>query len=312
MSAQEAIQAPSGGDTGDARLAELTALARRLNVTNRVGIAVLGVVTTFIVLVFVAIIVYLIVDGFAYITNLNFYTSGVTGVGSEIFNTFYILILTEIFLFPISLAAAIYLVEYVPQGRFVAIVHFSAETLAGVPSLVLGLFGVLAFSDLLGLHTSRLAGALTLLCLNLPLSLRLFEDALASVPRDLREAGLALGTTKWHMIRTVVIPSALPGLVTGLILSAGKVIGEAAALLFTMGLTNPGNVFTLNPLIGSDTLTTHLYFIIGPGAGSTSLTHPQEIAITAGTSALLIVLLLVINLVSRGIGRLIQRRVTAA
>jgi phosphate transport system permease protein len=309
MSAQEAIWADPDSK---ARLTELTALVRRLNTINRIGVGILGAIAMLIALAFIAIIIYLIIGGFSYITNLSFYSASLTGVGSEIFNTFYILILTEIFLFPISLAAAIYLIEYVPQGRFVSIVHFAAETLAGVPSLVLGLFGVLAFSDLLGLHTSRLAGALTLLCLNLPLSMRLFEDALASVPRDLREAGLALGTTKWHMIRTVVIPSALPGLVTGLILSAGKVVGEAAALLFTMGLNNPGNVFTLSPFIASDTLTTHLYFIIGPGAGSTSLTHPQEIAITAGSSALLIVLLLLINLVSRGIGRLIQRRVTAA
>ncbi len=309
MSAQEVVQVPTAGNM---RLKEMTALVRRLNTSNRLGIGLLSLVAVVVGLLFITIIIYLIVDGFAYIVNPSFYSTGVTGVGSEIFNTFYILILTEIFLFPISLAAAIYLVEYVPQGRFVAVVHFAAETLAGVPSIVLGLFGVLAFSDLLGLHTSRLAGALTLLCLNLPMALRLFEDALASVPRDLREAGLALGATKWRMIRTVVLPSAVPGLITGLILSSGKVIGEAAALLFTMGLNNPGNVFTANPGIASDTLTTHLYYIIGPGAGSSSLTHTQEIAITAGSSALLVVLLLLINLISRGIGRVIQRRITAA
>ncbi len=308
MSAQEVVQVSAAGN---ARMKAMTALVRRLNTSNRLGVGLLGLVALVVALLFITIIIYLIVDGFAYIVNPSFYSSGVTGVGEEIFNTFYILFLTEIFLFPISLAAAIYLVEYVPQGRFVTVVHFAAETLSGVPSIVLGLFGVLAFSDLLGLHTSRLAGALTLLCLNLPLAMRLFEDALTTVPRELREAGLALGTTKWRMIRTVVLPSALPGLVTGLILSAGKVIGEAAALLFTMGLNNPGNVFTLNSGIASDTLTTHLYYIIGPGAGSTSLTHTQEIAITAGSSALLVILLLFINLVSRGIGRIIQKRITA-
>lgn len=309
MSTQQVAQSSS---TQNPRLAELIALTRRIKATNGIAIGILSVIATFIALLFIIIIVYLIVKGFAYLISPTFYSTGVAGVGSEIFNTFYILILTEIFLFPISLAAAIYLVEYVQQGRFVTIVHFAAETLSGVPSLVLGLFGVLFFSDLLGMHTSRLAGALTLLCLNLPLALRLFEDALASVPRDQREASLALGSTRWHMIRTAVIPSALPGLVTGLILSAGKVIGEAAALLFTMGLNNPGNVFTLDPTIASDTLTTHLYYIIGPGAGSTSLTRAQETAITAGTSALLIVLLLLINLVARGVGRAIQRRATAA
>ncbi|GAC1614722.1 MAG: hypothetical protein NVS4B7_06990 [Ktedonobacteraceae bacterium] len=123
---------------------------------------------------------------------------------------------------------------------------------------------------------------------------------------------LALGATKWHTIRTVVLPSALPGLVTGLILTAGKIIGEAAALLFTMGLFNPANVFTLNPFIASDTLTTRLYFIKGVGAGSSGLTASQESALAAGIAAVLIVILLIINLSARAIGRFIQRRVTAA
>jgi phosphate transport system permease protein len=128
----------------------------------------------------------------------------------------------------------------------------------------------------------------------------------------MREGGLALGASRWHVIRTVVIPSALPGIVTAVILTAGKIVGEAAALLFTMGLNNPSNVFTLSPFIASDTLTTHLYYVAGPGAGSTGLTAAQETAITAGSATLLIVLLLVINIAARGLGRVIQRRVTAA
>src|SRR5215467_3764583 len=270
---------------GNDHIAELTRLTQRLHINNRFALGVIWTVTTLVALGFIAIIIFLIARGITYLLDPAFYNASLSGIGPEMFNTFYILILTELFLFPVSLAAAIYLVEYARQGPLVTGIHFAAETLAGVPSLVLGLFGVLAFSDLLGLHTSRLAGALTLLCLNLPLALRLFEDALASVPRDLREGSLSLGATRWHMVRTVVLPSALPGLVTGLILSAGKIIGEAAALLFTMGLNNPSNgVFTLNPLIASDTLTTHLYFVAGPGAGSTSLTHGQETAITAGSA----------------------------
>jgi phosphate transport system permease protein len=191
-------------------------------------------------------------------------------------------------------------------------IHFAAETLAGVPSIVLGLFGFLAFAIFAHFGTSRLSGALTLLCLNFPLGLRLFEDALASVPRELREGSLALGASKWHMVRTVVLPSALPGIVTGLILTAGKIIGEAAALLFTMGLFNPANVFTLNPFIASDTLTTRLYFLKGVGAGSSGLTASQETAVAAGLAAVLIVILLVINVSARTLGRLIQRRITAA
>ena len=210
------------------------------------------------------------------------------------------------------MAAAIYLIEYAKQGVLVSIIHFAAETLATVPSIVLGLFGILIFSITFHMGTSRIAGALTLLCLNLPLALRLFEDALASVPVEIREGGLALGSTKWRTIRTLAIPSALPGIVTAVILTAGKIMGEAAALLFTMGLTNPANVFTPDPYIASDTLTTHLYYIAGPGAGASGLTHSQETIVTAGSAALLMLLLLIINIAARTLGRFIQKRVTAA
>jgi phosphate transport system permease protein len=287
-------------------------LVRALHVKNRIALGVLWTITAIVALIFISIIVYLVVRGFGALFNPTFYSTGDAGIAPELFNTFYILILSELFLFPISLAAAIYLIEYAPQGRLVTAIHFAAETLAGVPSIVMGLFGFIVFGAALHFHTSRLTGALTLLCLNLPLALRLFEDALASVPRELREGGLALGATKWQTIRTVILPSALPGIITGLILSAGKIIGEAAALIFTMGAFNPINVFTLDPFIGSDTLTIHLWFIETAGAGSTSLTAQQANVVSAGTATLLILILLVINLGARGIGRVISRRVTAA
>ena len=309
MSIQEVVSSQADLDR---RIAGLKRLTQRLAVRNSIALALLWVITVLVAALFIYIIIRLLVLGAPTLLSATFYGTSEAGIAPELFNTFYILILTELFLFPIGLGAAIYLVEYSPQGRFISIIHFAAETLAGVPSLVLGMFGFLVFAVYLHMGTSRLAGALTLLCFNFPLALRLFEDALASVPRDLREGGLALGATKWRMIRTAVLPSALPGLITGLILTAGKIIGEAAALIFTMGLFNPSNVFTLNPLIASDTLTTRLYYIEGPGAGSLGLTQPQEQALTAGLAAILIVLLLVINLSARGIGRVIQRRVTAA
>ena len=309
MSIQEVVSSQAELDK---RIAGLRRLTQRLAVRNSIALALLWVITVLVAALFIYIIIRLLVLGAPTLLSATFYGTSEAGIAPELFNTFYILILTELFLFPIGLGAAIYLVEYSPQGRFISIIHFAAETLAGVPSLVLGMFGFLVFAVYLHMGTSRLAGALTLLCFNFPLALRLFEDALASVPRDLREGGLALGATRWRMIRTAVLPSALPGLVTGLILTAGKIIGEAAALIFTMGLFNPSNVFTLNPLIASDTLTTRLYYIEGPGAGTLGLTYPQEQALTAGLAAILIVLLLVINLSARGIGRVIQRRVTAA
>ena len=294
------------------RLAALKRLSRRLGVSNNIAMAVLWLITILVAALFIFIIVRLLIEGAPTLVKASFYGTSQAGIAPELFNTFYILILTEIFLFPIALAAAIFLVEYSRQGRFITVIHFAAETLAGVPSLVLGMFGFLVFAVYAHMGTSRLAGALTLLCLNFPLALRLFEEALSTVPRMLREGGLALGATRWHMIRTVVLPFALPGLTTSLILTAGKIIGEAAALLFTMGLFNPSNVFTLNPLIASDTLTTRLYYIKGVGAGTLGLTTSQESALAAGIAAVLIILLLVINLAARGVGRAIQRRVTAA
>jgi phosphate transport system permease protein len=309
MSAQDVIQASPGSD---ARMEDMHRTIRRIEASNNAGMGLLWVITGIVTVLFVGLIIFLVLRGAQYLFSADFYGTGPTGLGTEIFNTFYILILAEVISLPIALAAAIYLIEYASQGPLVSVIHFAAETLASVPSIVLGLFGALIFSITFHLGTSRLAGALTLLCLNLPLALRLFEGALSSVPREMREGGLALGATKWHVIRTVVLPSALPGIVTAIILTAGRIIGEAAALLFTMGLTNPSHVFTLDPLIASDTLTTHLYYIAGPGAGSTSLNNAQELAITAGSSSLLIVLLLVINLAARWLGRYIERRVTSA
>jgi phosphate transport system permease protein len=162
------------------------------------------------------------------------------------------------------------------------------------------------------MSVSRLAGALTLLCLNFPFALRLFEDALSTVAREQREGALALGATKWRSIWTVVLPSALPGIITGLILTAGKIIGESAALLFTMGITNPNNVFTLDPRIASNTLTTHLYYLKQTGIGTSGLGATGEATLDAGIAATLILLLLLINVVARSAGRIIQRKLTAA
>jgi len=300
----------ASSQAGEVRLSALKRITRRLAVTNSIAMGVLWLITLLVAALFIYIIISLIVQGASTLISPAFYGTSDAGIAPELFNTFYILILTELILIPLSLAAAIYLVEYSPQGRFITVIHFAAETLSGVPSLVLGMFGFLVFAVYLHLGISRLAGALTLLCLNFPLALRLFEQSLESVPGDLREGALALGATKWRAIRTVVLPTALPVIITGVILTAGKIIGEAAALIFTMGLFNPSNVFTLNPLIPSDTLTTRLYYIKGPGAGTLNLTSSQETALAAGLSAVLIILLLIINLSARAIGRAIQRRVT--
>ncbi|MEO7020075.1 MAG: phosphate ABC transporter permease PstA [Ktedonobacteraceae bacterium] len=296
----------------EVRLAQQKRLVHRLNRNNAIASSLLWLVTMIVMVIFVSIIINLIWTGAPAFFVGSFYSTGSAGIVPELFNTFYILILTELFLFPIALGAAIYLAEYTSKGPFVTLVHFAVETLAGVPSLVLGMFGFLFFSIDLHMGVSRLAGALTLLCLNFPFALRLFEDALNTVPRELREGALSLGATKWHSIRTVVLPSALPGILTSLILTSGKIIGESAALLFTMGISNPRNVFTLDPRIASDTLTTHLYFFRLQALGSSGLSVHGEDVLKAGIAATLILLLLLINGVARIVGRLIERKLTAA
>ncbi len=310
---------PAAVPSTEQRHKNMVRLVERLQVTNRIGLGTLWAVAIVVALIFIAIIVFLVVQGIAYLFNPSFYgTNDPASIGPELFNTFYILILSEIFLFPIGLAAAIYLVEYARPGPLVTAIQFAAQTLAGVPSIVLGMFGIAVFGVFISstFHVSglsRMTGALTLLCLNLPFVLQLFADTLAAVPRDLREGSLALGTTRWRMIRTVVLPSALPGLVTGLILSAGKIIGEAAALIFTTGTSNPSNVYTLNPFIASDNLTIHLWYVKTSGVGTIpGLTDKGATAVSAGSATLLILILLAINLIARGLGRLIERRVTAA
>ncbi|GCE19222.1 phosphate ABC transporter permease PstA [Dictyobacter kobayashii] len=307
MSSQQLSQYAPEPDTQ--KKDALRQLVRRLHTTNHIALSILWVVAIAVALIFIAIILRLLIQGFPSLIDPRFYApTGEASVGAQIFNTFYILILSEIILVPISLAAAIFLAEYAPQGRMVTGIHFAAETLSGVPSIVLGLFGYAFFCTFFGFGLSRIAGALTLLCLNFPNTLRLFEDALVSVSGDMREGGMALGSTKWHMVHTVVLPSALAGIVTGIVLSAGKIIGEAAALIFTMGASNPANVFTLNPFIGSDNLTINIYNIQSTGGG---LTKALADAVTSGSSALLIVILLLINLGARSIGNTVHRHMTA-
>jgi phosphate transport system permease protein len=309
MSAQQQLSSTPSNSDKRQDIHALERLVRGLHLKNNIASVVLALGTLIGALAFLLILLDLLINGVPYLLNPNFYGSNGTGtVGQQIFNTVYILVFTEIILVPITLAAAIYLVEYARQGPFVTIIHFAAETLAGVPSLVLGLFGYLIFSTILGFGLSRLSGVLTLLCLNFPIALRLFEDALTTVSREQREGGLALGSTKWHMIRTVVLPSAVPGIITGIVLSSGKIIAEAAAIIFTMGSSNGENVYTLNPMISTDNLTIHIYYL------QTSGVVPQSVAnaVSAGSAALLVIILLVINLGSRAVGRLIQRKITAA
>jgi phosphate transport system permease protein len=235
------------------------------------------------------------------------------GIAPELFSSLYMLVGTMLIAVPIALGAAIYLVEFAkqsgPQGALTAVIRFCAETLAGVPSMILGLFGFLTFVTLNGEGTrfgfSRLAAILTLVLLNLPLLMRISEDAIRAVPGELREASLALGATRFQTITKVILPTALPALLTGVILTAGKVIGETAAIVFTAGQDSPRNFLTLNPLLPSDTLTIHVWVL------KTEASTASAQVVAAGTAAVLVIFLLIFNLSTRFIGAALYRRLTA-
>ncbi len=283
----------------------------RARIIDRTMTGVLWVLVAAIVAVLVYFIGYTLVQGIGVI-NLEFLTSGYNNYdGPALFNTFYIIIGALIVCIPLGIGSAIYLVEYAKQGRFTTIVQFATEMLAGVPSLILGFFGYLIFVTAFGYGTrfgySRLAGILTLAVLNLPLIVRISQDALASVSGDLREASAAVGATKSQTVLRVLLPTALPQFTTGVILTAGKMMGETAALIFTSGTSSPTTGWlTLNPLFPGPTLTVHLFELQAEG-----IAH-NAAAVVNGTATLLIVLLLIFNLGLRGLAGLLNRRLSGS
>lgn len=162
--------------------------------------------------------------------------SGVIGILPNILNTLYIIGFTLLIALPLGVGAAIYLTEYAAGGRLVTVIEFATETLAGIPSIIYGLVGMLFFAQMLGFKTSLLSGGCTLVIMILPTIIRTTQESLKTVPKSYREGSLALGAGKWRMIRTVVLPSSVDGIVTGCILSVGRIVGESAALLFTAGV----------------------------------------------------------------------------
>ncbi len=192
------------------------------------------------VLLLVGILLYVFVKGIGSI-NLTFLTSvtstlnGTVGIAGNIVNTLYIVIITLLIATPIGIGAAIYLNEYAKQGRLVRVIEFTTEILSGIPSILFGLFGMVFFGNVLGLGYSILTGSLTLTLMILPLITRNTQEALKTVPDSYRSGALGMGAAKWHMVRTILLPSAMPGILTGVILAIGRIVGESAALLFTAG-----------------------------------------------------------------------------
>lgn len=206
------------------------------------------------------------------------------GILPDILNTLYIVIATLALVLPLGVGAAIYLTEYAGNQKLVSMIEYTAETLSGIPSIIYGLVGMLVFSNHMG--TSLLAGALTLVIMNLPTIMRSTQESLKSVPQSYREGAFGLGAGKWHVIRTVVIPGCVDGVITGCILSVGRILGESAALLFTAGLAHSINGFVGSLTAPGATLTVSLYMYAK---------EDGEFGVAFAIAAILMILTLAIN-----------------
>jgi len=228
------------------------------------------------------------------------------GVGPEIFNSFYILILTLLFTTPIATAGGIYLQEYARPGIFTNVVQFCAESLATIPSIVMGLFGLLIFVTYLHWQFTAIGGALTLTILNLPALMRVTQEALQTVPNAFREGSMALGATKWQTIRRVVLPSAIAPLTTGIVLIAGRIFGETAALIFTAGLSVSAgrSAYDFSLFHEAETLSVHLWYTHSEGL------IPDATQVGNGSALVLLVMVLLFNVSARLLGHALSRRLT--
>lgn len=246
-------------------------------------------------------------------TSPKFMESG-GGVAPQLFNSFYLLILSMLITIPLGVGAGIYMAEYAKPGKLTDFIRLCIETLASLPSIVIGLFGFLVFVTWMGWGFSLMSAALAITVLNLPSMTRISEDAIRSIPPSIKEASLALGATKWDTIYKVLIPSAMPQLITGTILTAGRVFGEAAALLYTAGMTTPDLRFDrlnpiyknspLNPFRPAETLSVYIWKV------NSEQLAPDARQIADGASALLLIVVFVFNIISRFLGKILCRKFT--
>ena len=224
------------------------------------------------------------------------------GILPDILNTVYIILTTLVFVIPLGVGAAIYLTEYASNKRVVAMIEYAAETLSGIPSIIYGLFGSLFFCQFMDLDKSLLAGALTLVIMNLPTVMRTTQESLKTVPQSYREGAFGLGAGKWRVIRTVVLPGCVDGVVTGCILSIGRIVGESAALLFTADFAHALNGFVDALFTSGSTLTVALYMYATEGG---------EFGVAFAIAAILMILTLIINLSASLIGKYFERKKNA-
>ncbi|MDT2808107.1 phosphate ABC transporter permease PstA [Vagococcus lutrae] len=288
---------------------------------DKIWTGILYAVSGLIVLILASLIGYILFRGVPHISwkflttpAKSFQAGG--GIGIQLFNSFYLLIITILISIPISLGAGIYLAEYARKNWFTDVIRTSIEILSSLPSVVVGLFGFLVFVVKAEMGFSIISGALALTFFNLPLLTRNVEESLNAVHFTQREAGLALGLSRWETVLRVVVPEALPGILTGVILGAGRIFGEAAALIYTAGQSAPALDFTnwnplsisspLNIFRQAETLAVHIWKVNSEG------NMPDGPQVSAGASAVLIIAVLLFNILARFIGKRIHKRITSA
>ena len=255
----------------------------------------------FSVFLVIGIIIYVLMKGlsavnWSFLTSVTSVFKGTVGIAGNIVNTILIIFISMVIATPIGVGSAIYLNEYAKPGKVVSLIEYATETLSGIPSIIFGLFGMIFFGEKLGLGYSLLTGSLTLIIMVLPLITRNTQEALKTVPNTYRNGAIGLGSGKWHMIRTILIPSAMPGIITGAILAIGRIVGESAALLFTAGSAKllPKGIDGLfdKPFQSGGTLTIQMYL---------SATSEGDFETAFGIAVVLLIIVLGINLTTKAL-----------
>ena len=264
--------------------------------TMRILMGAAAVITAALVLFLIA---YVLIKGlpnvsWTLLSTAPSYLSDRIGILPDILNTLYIVIATLLIVLPLGVGAAIYLTEYATNRRLIGAIEYAAETLSGIPSIIYGLVGMLFFCQFLNMKTSLLAGALTLVIMNLPTIMRTTQESLKTVPQSYREGAFGLGAGKWRVIRTVVLPGCVDGVITGCILSVGRILGESAALLFTAGFAHALNGFFEGLSSAGATLTVALYVYAK---------EQGQFDVAFAIAAILMILTLLIN----GVATLVER-----
>lgn len=301
--------------------AGMEAHVKRINRQDKIATVILTAIVGLVIAMLAAIVIYILVSGAGKLFDISFLTGKPQqfkaggGIGPELFNSFYLLFLTLLNSVPISLGAAIFLSQYAPDNWMTAAAKTAIETLSSLPSIVVGLFGFLFFVLYMGWGFSIIAGAVALTMFNIPILVRVIQQALEDVPRSQRDAALAMGLTRWEATIHVLLPAAMPAIVTGIVLSAGRVFGEAAALIFTAGQSAPVLDFMCfdfsspscpwNVFRPAETLAVHIWKINSEGV------VPDLDAVSNGTAAVLMVCILGFNVIARFVGKALEKRLTS-